>query len=213
MKYLIANLKAHHSFEQIQEWVKVFSTEYHPKEGWYVGIAPSAPHLSYVQTELHNLQNVVICAQSVSSEAEGSFTGEVTAAAIRGLVSHSLTGHSERRSRGETNEVVQKQIQNLSAVGIQPILCIATQEQLPAGYDGIVAYEPPSLIGTGTTALVDEVISFRRSLGAFSGMFLYGASVDENTCNAFTTSPEVQGFLVGTAAVNPRQFLSILQQL
>lgn len=213
MKYLIANLKAHHSFEELRTWMHEFVAGYHPHEGWTVGIAASFPHLSFVAEKITGLQGCAAVAQAVSSESAGSFTGEVYAGALRGIVSHCIVGHSERRKRGESTQQIQHQIQRLTEAGIEPILCIGTQAEYIDGYQGVLAYEPPQLIGTGTSAHLDDVLDLKNSLPSFNGPFLYGASVDEHTCAQFLGSPEVDGMLVGTASVDPKQFLAIVAQL
>ena len=213
MKYLIANLKAHHSLSEIQEWMTVFTSSYVPRDGWTIGIAPSFPHLAYVAERLNGLGGCCVVAQSVYSEEKGSFTGEVPAAALHGIASLCLVGHSERRKRGETYEQISQQIQHLSTAGITPILCIGKVEEYISGYQGIVLYEPPNLIGTGTTANLDAVLELKRTLAEFHGSYLYGASVDENNCGLFIQSPEVDGMVVGTASIEPRQFLAIVSKL
>ncbi len=213
MKYLIANLKAHHSLSEIQEWMSVFSSNYVPREGWTVGIAPSFPHLTFVSERLNGLEGCCVVAQAVSSDAKGSFTGEVPAAALHGIVSLCLVGHSERRMRGETPEQISQQVRHLSGAGITPILCIGKVEEYISGYQGIVLYEPPNLIGTGTTANLDAVLKLRSALADFHGSYLYGASVDENNCDLFIRSSDVDGMVVGTASIDPRQFLAIVSKL
>ena len=43
--------------------------------------------------------------------------------------------------------------------------------------------------------------------------FLYGASVDENNCKEYLDRPEIKGFLVGTASLDPLQFAKILEKI
>lgn len=212
MKYLIANLKAHHSFQEIQTWISTFVNGYSPREGWVIGIAPSFPHLSYVASQLKTVQGCAVVAQSVSEEAEGSFTGEVTARALRELTSYCIVGHSERRQRGEGPDQIKRKLEHLANEGIQPILCIGSGEEYIDGYSGIIAYEPPTLIGTGTVADLGTVSKLRAGIPQVS-TFIYGASVDEHNCATFLSSPDIDGMLVGTASIDPNQFLAIVAQL
>ena len=43
--------------------------------------------------------------------------------------------------------------------------------------------------------------------------FLYGASVDENNCKEYLEHPEIKGFIVGTASLNPKQFIKIAEKI
>lgn len=215
MKYLIANWKAHKTLKDTEEWVKVFK-EYVPSAigQTTVILAASAPHLPILKKGIEGLAQVYCAAQSVSDVQEGSFTGEVTAKALEGIASYSIVGHSESRARGETKEQIDAQIKNLQVVGIIPILCIRNVEDFPVGYSGIVAYEQPDAIGTGNNTAVEEVMDVYRKLNlSQNSTFLYGASVDENNCNEYLEYPEIKGFIVGTASLDPRQFIKILEKI
>lgn len=215
MKYLIANWKAHKTLKDVEEWVKVFRENYSSDQSdLRIILAASAPHLSYLKKAVEGLNHVVVAAQSVSAEPEGSFTGEVTAKALESVVDYCIVGHSERRARGESKEQIDAQIKNLQVVGIIPILCIRNVEDFPVGYSGIVAYEQPDAIGTGNNTAVEEVMDVYRKLNlSQNSTFLYGASVDENNCNEYLEYPEIKGFIVGTASLDPRQFIKILEKI
>jgi triosephosphate isomerase len=113
----------------------------------------------------------------VHFEAQGAYTGEVSAAMLRELgCRYTIVGHSERRTLfGETSEVVAKKAAALLQSGIRPIVCIGESlEEREAGRtpavierqvreslaqvppdraaDLVVAYEPIWAIGTGRTA-------------------------------------------------------------
>ena len=116
---------------------------------------------------------IIIAAQDVHWEAEGAFTGEISApmvaAAGAGAV---IIGHSERRQFfGETGETVNKKAKAVLAAGLKPIICLgetlAQREsgqtfevlagQLTEALAGLdqaldLAYEPVWAIGTGRTA-------------------------------------------------------------
>lgn len=216
MKYLIANWKAHKTLKDVQEWIRVFKENYSSdRSDLLIILAASAPHLSYIKNEINGLAHVQVAAQAVSDKSEGSYTGEVTAKAIEGIASYCIVGHSERRARGETMEQIEAQVKNLTAAGITPILCIRKVEDFPTtNYTGIVAYEQPEAIGTGHSTAVDEVMDVYDKLNLSNGsIFLYGASVDENNCKEYLEHTEIMGFIVGTASLNPTQFIKIATQL
>ncbi len=125
--------------------------------------------------------NVRLSAQDCYWEAEGAFTGEISAKMLLDAgCSHVIIGHSERRQYfGETDETVNKKTKAAIAAGLTVLFCIgetlAEREQgetfavlgrqITGGLAGIpesdlarviVAYEPVWAIGTGKTASDDQ---------------------------------------------------------
>ena len=84
----------------------------------------------------------------------------------------------------------------------------------------VVAYEPVWAIGTGLTAspeTAQESHDFlRRGVCAATGAaadrvtLLYGGSVTPANAAGLIAQPDVDGFLVGGASLDPRQFLAII---
>jgi len=116
-------------------------------------------------------------AQNVCAEAQGAYTGEVSAAMLKDVgCQYVIVGHSERRALyGEDDVLVARKFAAAQARALRPILCVGevlteretgrTHEvvgrQLDAvvaltGIDSfahaVVAYEPVWAIGTGRTA-------------------------------------------------------------
>jgi len=215
MKFIIANWKAHKTLKDVEDWIKIFKENF-PSELNQTSIilAATTPHLPFLNKQTEGMNRVYCAAQSVSDEPEGSFTGEVTAKALEGLVKYCIVGHSERRARGETKEQIDAQIKNLESSNITPILCIRSVDDFPVGYTGIIAYEQPEAIGTGNNTAVNEVMDVYRKLElSQSSTFLYGASVDEDNCMEYLQHPEIRGFIVGTASLNPMQFIKIIEKV
>ncbi len=142
--------------------------------GVHAIVAAAYPFLGYMKA---NATRFKVSAQDLSAHAKGAFTGEVSAAMLSSMgISHSIIGHSERRSyHAESNQVIREKLIRAMEQQITPILCVGeTLEQRDKGiteavvleqltgalrdisiYSGkelIIAYEPVWAIGTGRTA-------------------------------------------------------------
>jgi len=130
--------------------------------------------------------------QDLSAEAEGAFTGEVSATMLTSLgCGYVLVGHSERREYHlESDELVRRKVGRALDAGLVPIVCVGeklaerdagetfarVERQVRVGLDGltaaqmarvVIAYEPVWAIGTGRTATpaqAEEVHEFIRNL-------------------------------------------------
>lgn len=124
---------------------------------------------------------VAIGAQTVSQEASGAFTGEVSAEMLRDLgVKYVIVGHSERRQMfGESDNMVNRKVHAALEAGLSPIVCVGEsleQRELGVTFElvalqvktalsgvpadrmrrVVIAYEPIWAIGTGQTATAEE---------------------------------------------------------
>jgi triosephosphate isomerase len=167
----------------------------------------------------------------------GPHTGDISAEMLRDAgATHVILGHSERRAdHGDTSERVRQKVEAALAAGLIPIVCVGeTEEQrgeaaetvgwqisgsLPAGFTGMLAYEPVWAIGTGRTPTVDEVGDMHAFIrGELTRQFpdaaphipiLYGGSVKPANASSLLAVPEVNGALVGGASLNADDFLAI----
>jgi len=168
-------------------------------------------------------------AQNVHWEAEGAYTGEISAPMLLELgVAGSLVGHSERRQYfGETDETVAKRTRAALDAGLKVIACVG--ETLAEREGGetedvlrrqlsvlephpslVLAYEPVWAIGTGLTATPEtaqEAHEFIKSL--LPAPVLYGGSVKPDNAAALLAQPDVDGALVGGASLDVDSFKAI----
>lgn len=88
-----------------------------PPFPWLVPIAELLHH--------HRVPIVHIGAQNIFWQAEGAYTGEVSAAMLKGLVTHVIIGHSDRRRVfHETDQEIVKKVKLALESAIIPIVCI-----------------------------------------------------------------------------------------
>jgi triosephosphate isomerase (TIM) len=131
----------------------------------------------HASAEAARNSNVAVAGQDVYWDAEGAFTGEVSAPMVREAgAEYVIIGHSERRTLfGETDLAVNRKVAAAFGAGLTPIACIGeTLEQRDAAETFrvldrqiaiglqrltpeqagllVIAYEPVWAIGTGRTA-------------------------------------------------------------
>jgi triosephosphate isomerase len=136
--------------------------------------------------------SIKLGAQNMHNEANGAYTGEISAAMLRSIFAgYVILGHSERRTYfGEKDAFVNQKVLAALKNQLKPILCVGetlaereagstlkvVQTQTEAALEGVskelatnvvIAYEPVWAIGTGkvaTTEQAQEVHAFIRSL-------------------------------------------------
>jgi triosephosphate isomerase len=144
-------------------------------------------------------------------EGDDLVASKVAAAARHGLTPMICVGETrEERRAGQTLEVLDRQVR-------------AALANAPERF--ALAYEPVWAIGTGDTAtpeIAQEAHSFLRRLlaelrggrseeasGAIS--ILYGGSATPDNVAGLIAQPDIDGFLVGGASLDPGKFLSIIR--
>lgn len=212
MRYILGNFKANKTRSEMQAWVNEFTKAYKPHPQVTVGLFPQMAHLDYLSASLSHLQNVFVGSQTISSYAKGSYTGEVTAQALSGLISYSIIGHSERRKFfGETDDVLFDKVTHAKQNGIEPIYCIRNdQDPIP---DGVVyvAYEPVAAIGTGQNEPPEATCAMKQKMKLPPhSIFIYGGSVNASNARDYFKTNEIDGFLIGKVTLDPQEFLAVV---
>jgi len=197
-------------------------------------LAPLAAECSVCGVELA-AQN---CASQVSGAFTGETSVAMLKDAGAAYV---LVGHSERRQLfAESDQLLALKLKTAVVGGLVPILCVGetlTQRQKGEavavvtrqldesltdflGSQLLVAYEPVWAIGTGETATPEDARSMHVEIRKFLQdkfdwgsdiPILYGGSAKPGNAAELLAQPEVNGLLVGGAALDPDSFLQIIE--
>lgn len=146
-----------------------------------------------------------------------------------------------RRDHAESDETVAAKAAAARRHGLVPLVCVGEtlherdanrtmavlERQLravlatpPDTFE--LAYEPVWAIGTGRTASPEQAQEAHRFLRQVAGEFLgegratalrilYGGSVTPDNAATLAAGPDVDGFLVGGASLDPERFLAIIR--
>jgi triosephosphate isomerase (TIM) len=174
--------------------------------------------------------------QNCHYEANGSYTGEISATMLKDLgCSYCIVGHSERRSLfGETSDNIAKKSETLLNAGIIPIICVGetlkqresgqavksvsqqTQDSMPKNSAKcLIAYEPIWAIGSGKIPTAAEIIEIHAAIKNIypDCPVLYGGSVNSQNAKDILSLEGVDGALVGGASLKPQSFKNIVNEI
>ncbi len=143
------------------------------------------------------------------AESDELVAKKYAVARAAGLVPILCIGESlEEREGGITEEVVARQLD--AVIGLEGVDALA---------EGVIAYEPVWAIGTGMTATPEqaqEVHAFIRSRVAAKSAdvaeglrILYGGSMKPDNAKELIGKPDIDGGLIGGAALKAGDFLGI----
>ncbi len=217
-------------------WADAFASAGPAPEAAEVALCPPFPLLALMGDSLA-AAGVALGAQDCSAEAEGAFTGEVSADLLADLgCRYVIVGHSERRRRhSESDGLVRRKAEAALAAGLVPIICVGetaeardaghaeavVAEQVarsrPSGGGFAVAYEPVWAIGAGRAAGPRDASAMhahiRHALGAEAAgvRVLYGGSVTPDIAPDMLAAQGVDGLLVGGASLDPDALWRIAQ--
>ncbi|HTR50158.1 MAG TPA: triose-phosphate isomerase [Kofleriaceae bacterium] len=172
--FVVGNWKLNKTISDALALVTELKNQLAAIKGVAVGVAPPFTAIAAVAKRLEG-SPIATCAQDCYWEANGAWTGEVSAPLLADAgATWAIVGHSERRQYfGDTNEGVGKKARAAIAAGLGAIVCVGeslaerdggkTLEvvdaqlagALGAGLDAgklVIAYEPVWAIGTGRTA-------------------------------------------------------------
>ena len=182
--HIIANWKMHGDSKRVTEWVRALepTLDALPANIQAVFCPPS---LWLEASMMLAPGTLAYGAQNCHAEAQGAFTGEISAAMLASIgARYVILGHSERRAHAnETSEQVAAKAKAASNAGITPIICIGETKadrdagntidiicaqlkaSVPKGLGSyIIAYEPVWAIGTGITPTNEDIEAAHASI-------------------------------------------------
>lgn len=152
-----------------------------------------------------------------------------------------IIGHSERRIMNlENDTIIERKVKSCMDVNLVPLMCVGESlEQRQEGkahtvvhaqLDSlrsrletvesdtlVVAYEPIWAIGTGISSSPSDADEMHGSIRTYLGSagaelrILYGGSVNPSNAQELINQPNIDGFLVGGASLDPTSFNTICQ--
>ena len=165
-------------------------------------------HLATV-AELLKGSAIKVAAENCADHEKGAYTGEVSAEMVKSTgAEYVILGHSERRQYyAESYEMLAEKVRLALANGLKVIFCIGE--------------EPVWAIGTGLTATpaqAQEIHAYIRGLvagkygkeAADNTTILYGGSCNEKNAAELFACPDIDGGLIGGAALVAEKFLAII---
>lgn len=178
-KLIVGNWKMNMNIHDASIFVHKLAKEVKVHRDVEVALAPTYLALQPISLQVDRKQ-FKLAAQNFYWRDHGAFTGEVSAAQLRGLVEYAIVGHSERRHIfHEHDKDIRSKVQAALRNDISPILCVGEtaheraigetmdviHDQLIGGLANVtseefsrivIAYEPVWAIGTGKNALPED---------------------------------------------------------
>jgi len=177
---------------------------------------------------------ITIGTQNAYPTKNGAFTGEIGTEQLDEFgIKTILIGHSERRHiLGETQEEIVSKFNYYKELDFKIVYCVGEplnireagnqtmMKYISTQYEGIdtqyenliIAYEPVWAIGTGLTPTLEDIAQIHKELKQKStAPLLYGGSVKVTNAKEVLATENVDGILVGSAALNVDNFSTMLK--
>lgn len=238
MKYLICNLKANKTYEEILEYKNALERK-KLKEINFI-LAPSSIYLS-----LFKPCSFPLCVQDISLNEKLNLTGDIRIEQLKSLnVNYAIIGHYERRKYyKETEYEILEKIKNTLENDINVIYCIGEsfeemnrrveyqvlERQIARIFNKlsleemkhiIIAYEPTYLIGKDTTydilKIRSMIIFIKKIIQDYYHInipVVFGGSVNTDNIENLSKLKEIDGFIICSAILNPENIDKIIEKM
>lgn len=234
---IIANWKMYPTVADAHIMATSIRNELEHLEEVEVILCPPAIWLTEVAMIIHQqIDHLHLGIQNVFDQAEGPFTGEISAKMASSVCQYAICGHSERIEHfREGPEFVNNKVHATLKAGLVPIVCIGEREknskskdkligklkQLLTGVSKkelnqvIIAYEPVWAVGGNRPDSPEDVEKIARQFKNAIDVDLsivYGGSVDDKNARAFLDCQHLDGLLIGRASLKIKDFVHICRQ-
>ena len=235
--YFVANWKMFGDLTTLNKLTKVikFVSKYKKKKLKLIYSPPAT--LIFVLSKIFKNTSIDISAQNChQSIKHGPHTGQINSKMLRDAgARYVILGHSENRQLGENDKLINLKIDSAIKNGLKVIFCIGETlkekkknitkkilaKQISHGLNKIskkknilIAYEPVWAIGSGkipNQLELYETIKFIKSK-IKGAKVLYGGSVNLKNINLLKKIDNIDGFLVGGASQNSKNFIDIIKK-
>ena len=176
------------------------------------------------------------------NDTYGAFTGSVNSMMLKNVgAKYVIIGHSENRQSGENDKLINLKIKSALNSGLKVIFCIGEtlkekrknktnlvlNSQITIGLKNIkknnniiFAYEPVWSIGTGVipkiSNLEQQIYDIKNMIVKFwklkNPKIIYGGSVNSKNISELNKISSINGFLVGGASQNSKNFIDIIKK-
>ncbi|MFH1832761.1 MAG: triose-phosphate isomerase family protein [Candidatus Levyibacteriota bacterium] len=210
--FVVGNFKSNSPTGSIDEWIKQVLSE-SGKPNVTIIVCPDFTLLPQFSSLVIG-SKIKLGAQNISPFEEGAHTGEINGAQIKKFADYVIIGHSERRREfNETDDELRKKVVMAKKYDLVPIYCIQDEDTFVPESVNIVAYEPPSAIGSGNPDTPENANKVIKTVKEEYGVVkaLYGGSVTPENVGSFLQMPDIDGVLVGGASLDPQKFVAIIK--
>ena len=237
--YFVANWKMFGNLKSINTLDKVikFSKSKEIKKGRLI----YCPPYTLITSFFKKFENCLIDIGGQNcheSEDYGAHTGFVNPRTLKSIgANYVILGHSENRTKGETDKLINLKIRSAIKAKLKVIFCIGEtlkeknsgktnsilSKQIKFGLDKVkkksnifIAYEPVWSIGTGkipkSKELHQTVEFIKKKFKGKLPKILYGGSVNPKNINDLKKISSLDGFLIGGASQSSKKFIDIVKK-
>lgn len=229
-KLIVANYKMNGNKKLFADIVKKIN-KYKVKDTKIV----LCPPFVYLDEFKIKSNSVFLGCQDITNIDNSKSTGQISPNMLHEFsVKYVIVGHSERRSLGENDELINEKVHVCINNDLMPIICVGEKKKsdkldavltqiqsalkgIEKSYVPIIAYEPVWAIGTGklpTVSRINKVADMIRSyisdLGYKNSVVLYGGSVSAQNYDEIINA-NIDGLLLGGVSLKFDEFIEIVK--